>query len=118
MMLGATTQHYNRLGAALLSKLQLPSLAEADQSIISELRAFSSKTDVWPVDEEIRRRLEDEPLYYYINARRIRVLLEACEHALAANTKTEQIPIPDKLTVEHALPQEWSVNWRPEAPAR
>lgn len=112
MICGATTQHYNRLLAALLLTLSKDDdLAHADDVAIAELRSFTNPTDHWPDDAEILSRLTEEPLYGYINQRRIRMLLEACEHLIAANSRTEQIPIPDKLTVEHALPQTWRPNW-------
>ena len=81
MMLGATTQHYNRLLASLLTMLhEQEDLSAADDAIIAALRGFENPTDIWPDDEEISRRLfSNDPLYGFINQRRIRVLLEACE---------------------------------------
>jgi Protein of unknown function DUF262/Protein of unknown function (DUF1524) len=112
MMLGATTAHYNRLLAALLTKLhEEPSLETADDVIIATLRGFENPTDVWPSDDAIRTRLRDQPLYGYINQRKIRVLLEACEMQIADDNRTEQIPMPESLTIEHALPQGWRENW-------
>jgi hypothetical protein len=112
MMLGANTQHYNRLLAALLSRLhEQPDLATADVTIIDVLRGFESETDRWPSDKDVTHRLLKEPLYNWINQRRIRVLLEACEEQIAATPLTEQLLLPEKLTIEHALPQSWTKNW-------
>src|SRR5207302_9096093 len=45
MILGATTAHYNRLLAALLTKLhELESLETADDAIIATLRGFANPT--------------------------------------------------------------------------
>jgi hypothetical protein len=117
MILGATTAHYNRLLAALLTKLhELESLETADDAIIATLRGFANPTDAWPTDDQIRRRLLDQSLYGSINQRRIRVLLEACELRIADDNRTEQLAMPEGLTIEHALPQGWRANW-PVAPA-
>jgi hypothetical protein len=112
MMLGANTQHYNRLLAALLSRLhEQQDLTAADVTIIDVLRGFESETDRWPSDKDVTHRLLKEPLYNWINQRRIRVLLEASEEQIAATPLTEQLLLPEKLTIEHALPQSWTDNW-------
>jgi hypothetical protein len=112
MLLGATTQHYNRLLASLLKTLhEQPSLANADDVIIESLRAYSNPTDTWPNDSEVLKRLETQPLYNSISRTRIRLLLEACEQRLADTNKTEQLPLPDRLSIEHALPQQWHDHW-------
>ena len=60
MILGATTAHYNRLLAALLTKLhEQESLETADDVIIATLRGFENPTDAWPTVYQIRRRLRD-----------------------------------------------------------
>jgi len=113
MVLGATTQHYNRLLASLLTMLNRQNdLSHADSLVIGALRGFVNPTDRWPTDEVVFARLTEQPLYGYINPRRIRLLFEACEDRIADNNKTERIAMPDGLTVEHALPQEWQTNWR------
>jgi Protein of unknown function DUF262/Protein of unknown function (DUF1524) len=112
MMLGATTQHYNRLLATLLSRLrEQHDLTTADVTIIEVLRGFENETDRWPTDAEVTHRLLRVPLYGWINQRRIRVLLEACEEQIAATPLTEQLLLPEKLTIEHAMPQTWADNW-------
>jgi hypothetical protein len=112
MLLGATTAHYNRLLASLLEALkdQL-NFEAADDLIVETLSGYSNPTDTWPTDEQIRSRLETRGLYGSINHRRIRLLLEACEWQLANSSKSEQLLLPEKLSVEHAMPQNWQKNW-------
>jgi Protein of unknown function DUF262/Protein of unknown function (DUF1524) len=108
MILGATTQHYNRLLAALLASLhEHADLGEADDVIIDALRGFENPTDKWPDDTSLRDRLIELPVYGWINQRRVRLLLEACEKQMATNNMSEQIDVPTGLTIEHALPQTW-----------
>jgi hypothetical protein len=114
MLLGSTSAHYNRLLARLLGGLKdLPSLSQADTAIIETLRKYERDTDVWPTDDAVRRRLKHDPLYGWINQRRIRMLLEACEEGIvrSGGGKTEGILVPEGLSIEHALPQEWKANW-------
>ncbi|MFL5872324.1 MAG: DUF262 domain-containing protein [Solirubrobacterales bacterium] len=112
MLLGATTAHYNRLLASLLEALNgQSSLAHADDLIINHLQAYSNPTDTWPTDEQVENHLETRPLYRRINHNRIRLLLEACEREMANSSKSEQLPPPEKLSVEHAMPQNWQKNW-------
>lgn len=112
MLLGATTAHYNRLLASVLSTLkQEATLEQADEVVIQTLRGFSNPTDQWPGDAEVRDRLQQQPLYGWINQKRIRMLLEACEHQIADTNRTEQIPLPSGLSIEHALPQTWRGHW-------
>jgi hypothetical protein len=112
MLLGATTQHYNRLLASLLTELHDPeALARADDVVLSALRGYENPTDQWPVDDTVRSRLEREPLYNWISQKRIRMILEACEDALASSNKSEHLPLPAKLSIEHALPQSWEGHW-------
>jgi len=111
MILGATTQHYNRLLGQLLTRMNEESAESADEVIIRRLKEFDSQTDRWPGDAEVRARLESQPLYGWISQKRICMLLEACEYHLAQNSGAEMIPLPEGLTVEHALPQEWHQYW-------
>lgn len=112
MLLGATSAHYNRLLASLLETLNAqPTLKAADTLVIESLRGFSNPTDIWPTDEQVLNQLRTRALYGWISHKRIRLLLEACELQLAASSKSEQLPFPEKLSIEHAMPQNWSKNW-------
>jgi hypothetical protein len=112
MLLGATSAHYNRLLALLLETLkEQPSLEAADIVVITSLRAYSNPTDTWPTDEQVLDQIHVHPLYGWISHKRIRLLLEACELEFAGSTKSEQLPFPEKLSIEHAMPQNWPKNW-------
>jgi len=112
MLLGATSAHYNRLLASLLETLnQQPTLQTADAVVIESLRRYSNPTDTWPTDEQVLNRLRTRAVYGWISHKRIRLLLEACELRLAASSKSEQLPFPEKLSIEHAMPQNWPKHW-------
>jgi hypothetical protein len=124
MLLGATTQHYNRLLSGLLGRLNAEaSLAAADALILEALRRFDSAADRWPTDEEVAARLTGDRLYGWISQARIRMLLEACELDLGRESGAELVTLPSGLTIEHAMPQAWENAWRlpnglPEEEAR
>lgn len=112
MLLGATSAHYNRLLASLLETLNMQSsLATADAVVIASLRDYSNPTDAWPTDEQVLDQLRTHPLYGWISHKRIRLLLEACELQFAGSSKSEQLPFPEKLSIEHAMPRNWPKNW-------
>jgi hypothetical protein len=112
MLLGATSAHYNRLLASLLETLnEQPTLEAADALVVESLRGYSNPTDTWPTDEQVLDQIRTRALYGWISHKRIRLLLEACELQLAASSKSEQLPFPEKLSIEHAMPQNWPKNW-------
>src|SRR6202011_16164 len=85
--------------------------AHADEAIIHELRSSQAATVVWPADGEVRARLVTGDMYGYVGQSRVRMLLEACELDIRDPAKTEAIPLPAGLSIEHALPQSWEENW-------
>src|SRR5262249_20957976 len=112
MLLGATSAHYNRLLASLLEALnKQPNLEAADALVIESLRGYSNPTDTWPTDHQVLDKIRSRALYGWISHKRIRLLLEACELQLAASSKSEQLPFPEKLSIEHAMPRNWPKNW-------
>lgn len=118
-----TTRSYNRLFIDLLA-----TIPGDPNSLTARVRAKLLESDSaatrWPPDAEFRQAWLDAPLYERLQRQRIRMLLEALE--LSKYTKlTEAIKLPDRLTIEHVLPQGWQQHWplptdlpAPEAEAR
>ncbi len=106
------TRNYNRQLARLLEVVKAD-LAHADQRVVTELRASQAATAVWPSDDDVRDRLVNAGLYGYVGQPRVRMLLEACERDLRDAAKTENVPLPNDLSIEHALPQRWRDHWSP-----
>jgi hypothetical protein len=105
-----TSKHYNSTVASLLKAVK-DDPARADEAIVRELRSSQANTSVWPSDDEVRQRLEQEEVYGYIGQPRVRMILEACELDLRDPAKTEVIALPEGLSIEHALPRSWEENW-------
>ncbi len=83
----------------------------ADDTILAALRDFANLTDRWPGDDDVRNRLVTQALYGLVSQRRICMLLEACEYDIASTAGSEMLAVPDGLTIEHALPQQWREHW-------
>jgi len=111
-VLRLTPKNYNRLLASMIARVKA-NLEHADAAVVAELRASDAETAVWPSDKSFRDRLQFGEIYGYIAQARIRMLLEACERDLRATGKTEEIPIPGGLSIEHVMPREWREHWKP-----
>lgn len=101
---------YNRMAGRLITTIK-KDLERADEVVVDELRTSQARTTEWPSDEAVRFRLLGGDLYYYVSQSRVRMLLEACERDIRDPTKTEKVPLPADLSIEHAMPQDWEEHW-------
>lgn len=115
----ATTKGYNKLVIELLQTVARRDRLEAGTNIERFLAAQTSPTTYWPGDDEVRRELEDCPIYLRLSRARLRMILEAIEDQRRGfgtpKPKHEQRIVRDKCTVEHVLPQQWQTNWGVES---
>lgn len=107
MLCGINTQGLNRLFIELLGHLESNGIHSADQTIIDFLHRQKVDNRSWPNDRMLKDHLIGVPMKGNIN-RRVMVL-EAIEMHLRTE-KTEEIK-PQRLTLEHIMPQSWSRNW-------
>ena len=91
---GYTTKSYNR---TFLNRL----LAE----MVRE-----QKTDAATLREKLLSLQGDRRLYQGRNTGKVRAVLEALELSMRGS-KQESLVLPDGLTVEHVLPQQWQTHW-------
>ena len=104
-----TTKNYNRLFLDLLAH------CEANGGVSpAALKDFLLKSDAetarWPTDDDFRKALESGQLYRLLTKARLRLLLRAVNQEIE-NDKSENIQLPEDLTVEHLLPQNWQEHW-------
>ena len=104
-----TTKNYNRLFLELLAH------CEATGGVSpTALRDFLLKSDAeaarWPTDDDFRKALESGLLYRLLTKARLRLLLRAVNQEIESD-KSEDIQLPEDLTVEHLLPQNWQEHW-------
>jgi hypothetical protein len=111
MTMRLTGKNYNRLVLELLKSMSAPN-ADPVVGLIRQLRSFpaSSPSSWWPADKDFRSHLVEQALYGTLSQPRVRLLLEAVE-ARMHTPKTETISVPEKLTIEHVIPQTWEETW-------
>ena len=106
---GSTNKNYNRFFAGLLGRLkQAGSAADLPQLVRAELSRSVEPTLNWPSDEEFRHAWLNNPVYVRSRSDRSAMLLRAIEDHTRSK-KNEAVTLPDKLTVEHLLPQKGSL---------
>lgn len=103
------TRNYNRLFLDLLQALK-PETVDLGLTIREFLAARTSPNERWPSDAEFQAAWLEKPIYENITRGRLRMVLEALELALRTS-KTEDVPLPKTLTIEHLMPQSWEQNW-------
>jgi hypothetical protein len=113
----ASTKAYNRIFVELLKDLTASPREVAGNATESYFVRADSPNDYWPGDAEVRRELQDLPVYKRFRRARLRMMLEAVEDHrrgwTSARPLHEQPVIRGTATIEHIMPQEWAANWPP-----
>jgi len=115
MTMRLTAQNYNRLMLEVLKAMS--AAGDPVTGVVEHLRSYAQDTPTgwWPTDDAFRAHLLNAPLYGSITQARVRMLLEAAEARLHT-PKTEKVPLPPKLQIEHVIPQAWQDTWPLEDP--
>lgn len=107
---GYTTKSYNR---TFLNRLLAEMVREqkTDAATLREkLLSLQGDSQYWPDDETFARDWCHRRLYQGRNTGKVRAVLEALELSMRGS-KQESLVLPDGLTVEHVLPQQWQTHW-------
>lgn len=114
MVSGLTTRGYHDLLLDLMAWLPDADRASVVNDVVNALTARDEDRFVWPSDKRFRDDIETMPTYKRLTRARTRMLLEALEqHLRSTDEMTETDAVPDKLTIEHVMPQEWHEHWQP-----
>jgi hypothetical protein len=107
-----TSKNYNRFFLSLLRRVKRASECGEDLAQVArvELLKATEPTVVWPTDTAFRNGWLNKPLYVKSRSDRSAMILQALNEALHTS-KSETIVLPEELTVEHLLPQEWEMNY-------
>jgi len=108
-----TNKNYNRLFGAMIRDLRKRS--KVDHAAVRERLLGFGGVDAWPSDDEFEAAWLREPVYKRIKSDGIQMVLRAVHDALLTS-KQEGIQLPENLTVEHVMPQQWDEHWPPPAP--
>src|SRR6185369_781627 len=104
-----STRGYNRLFLDLL-KAFVKDEGAPDDRVRAFLLSSDAESGRWPDDIEFQQAWLNFPMYRVLVQRRVRMLLEALERKLRTS-KSEQMQLKEKLTIEHLLPQKWRKHW-------
>jgi hypothetical protein len=114
---GATNKNYNKFFVQLLTKVrQAADDVDLADVVRAELTRSPDPTTVWPSDEEFLSAWLSKPLYAKSRPDRSAMVLRAIEER-ARTRRNEAIGLPDRLSVEHLLPQKGSLEDYPFAAA-
>lgn len=124
MICGLTNKNYNKFFVSLLAKVREAEASnEGDAGVSSarivkaaraELVRSNDVTVRWPADAELKAGFLETSVYVKSRPDRAVMLLRALDAAMYTS-KTEQIVLPENLTVEHLLPQNGSLSDYPYA---
>ncbi|SMB81949.1 DUF262 domain-containing protein [Deinococcus hopiensis] len=114
--LGLGSKNYNLLFVRLLRELRrLPEETDLRTFVLAFLSRGEGDSVRWPTDQEWRSALLTLPIYKKVRPRGVAMLLEAIDLHLTTG-KQEKLLIAEPLSVEHVLPQKWSLWPAPTAP--
>jgi hypothetical protein len=108
-LMNLTTRAYNQLVPAMLTRVA-EDIEHADDVLLSELRSGTGDISRWPSDDELGTRLRDRDLYGWVRRDRIVMVMSAVEETLYTS-KVDLTSLPEKLSIEHVMPQSWKRNW-------
>lgn len=102
---GSTNKNYNKFFVSLLGKLKsADNAADLADVVRTELSRSSDPTAFWPDDAQFLHGWRNTPVYVRSRPDRSGMLLRAIEGHIRSS-KNEAVSLPEKLTVEHLLPQ-------------
>lgn len=114
MLTRQTTKNYNTVFLALLNRVRDASGTRGSRptgaDVVDYLAGLTGESQYWPTAVGVRSSLRTLPAYTVFTRSRLRMVLEALEAGLYSGL-TEKVVLPNDLTIEHVLPQEWSTHW-------
>jgi hypothetical protein len=114
----APSQGANKLILDLMFQLSKLRHDELPKAVESYLASVNTPVGYWPDDDEVSDALRAAPAYNKYVRARLRMILEALEDHRRGYPDWKPFamgPVTRNVgTIEHLLPQNWRVNWKPE----
>ncbi len=104
-----TPKNYNRLFVDLIKAVEKSGGLSA-VSVADYLGKGTGESTKFPTDEELLVAIFEQELYGRLAQKKVRAVLEALD-AYSMSSKSEALAMPDKLTIEHVMPQTWLTHW-------
>lgn len=104
-----TSKNYNRLFLNVIKRLD--ERGEVSARVLREiLQAGGGESIRFPSDQDLQENILTLPLYDRLPQYKVRAVLAAIDRA-RANSKSEELDLPDGLTIEHIMPKKWHSHW-------
>ncbi len=110
-LLRMTMKDVNRFVVSILQELDKHSLDEVGDVTVAYLERQDADSRVWPNDSEVIEGLPKIKVYGSIKQSRMRAILAALELHLRMEPKVEKTALPQRLDIEHVMPQGWRSFW-------
>lgn len=109
MICGLTPKNYNRYFVDLIRSVER-SGSVSIVAVKDHMQKGIGDSTKFPSDQEVEFAIKEMPLYGRMSQPKVRSILEALDEK-AYTTKTEPLPLPPNLTIEHVMPQKWEAHW-------
>lgn len=109
MLCAMTTKNYNRYFIDLIRALDKKGAITA-ANVIEYMAKSAADSTLFPSDDEFETATLGLPLYNRLAQYKVRVILEVLD-AYSPAAKSEPLPLPPGLTIEHVMPQTWQPYW-------
>lgn len=105
---GLGSKNYNNLFLAVIAALEKTGWTY--ENLSAYLLGLTAESSRFPHDAEFEAAIVSKPLYKTLSPAQVRALLSEIE-LIKRGKKQEDKTLPDTLTVEHILPQNWREHW-------
>lgn len=109
MICGMTGKNYNRIFVDMIRTIDKYGTLNAD-SVTDYLKKSTAESMRYPDNQSLRTAIFDWHLYNRLPQYKVRAILEALDR-FAYTSKSEQQMLPQGLTIEHVMPQDWKKHW-------
>ena len=110
MACGLTARNYAQLFIDLVAELAKNDNETAGDIVADFLAKQEAIAYKWPTDGEFLDAFLQYPLYQWLTAGRLNLLLQGIEVGLRTPL-AETYSVPGGLQIEHIMPQDWRQNW-------
>ena len=110
LICGYSARGYGKLFTRLVGLLAGEPTETADRVLINYLAERRDWTALWPDDREMLENFLTQPLYQWMTRRRLLLILARIETHVRT-VQAETVAMPDKLQIEHIMPQGWRTRW-------
>ena len=110
LICGYSARGYGTLFTRLVGLLAGERTETVDRVLIDYLADRRDWTALWPDDREMLENFLTQPLYQWMTRRRLLLILARIETHVRT-VQAETVAMPDKLQIEHIMPQGWRTHW-------